>query len=125
MQLVSSMKRDMKSQAALVLVRKGVARLLDLSSREHGTLGLWDGYHEPALADECDRNWRRLDLDATVTPANFKRHSRLQAGLLADLFRDDKASRRIYGSFHTMKCTIIVGMRTTPAMAKQCPVVSM
>ena len=110
MQLVSGMKRGIKkSLAALVLICDCVARLLDLLAGERGAIGQRHGYHKPALADKRDRDWCGFDLDATVTPADIEGHSRLQSSLTADLFRDDQASCRIYGGFHTMKDTTGAG----------------
>ena len=70
MQLVSGMNRGMGSQPAFVFARDCVACLLDLMRGERGTIGLRDSDYESAFANECDRNGRRLDLDATVVPAH-------------------------------------------------------
>src|SRR5579875_3310430 len=112
MQLVSGMKRGMGSQAAFVLVCDGVARLIDLPGRERGALDLGDGHHKPAFTDERDRDGRGLYFDSPVTPAHVEGRPRLQAGLAADVFRDDQPPRRIYGCFHAVNSTTLPGIRT-------------
>ena len=60
---------------------------------------------EPSTLFQPDGERGRFNFDSALTNTNIERHSRPYTSFSTYVFRNDKPSGRIHGTFHTMKNT--------------------
>src|SRR5581483_2830880 len=65
-----------------------------------------DRHEQSSLPLELHFQWSRCNGDGAFFPTNLERHSRLDAGLAANVFRDHQPTGMINGGFHGISFTI-------------------